>query len=136
MAKLLWGLLCDRIIVDRETNATSHIDVIDSIIVEKFPTVLFRAALALMWKAERENEELQIRILVNWPGATEAIVVEPDKFPFEGLTHRFNLTVNNIKIEEAGELSFEVKHFVNGKWKKADRFSYPITQIKEMKSTE
>ncbi len=135
MAKLLWGLLCERVIIDRETNTSSHIEVIEDISVESFPIILPRASLALMWRREGKDEEFQLRILVNWPGASEVITINTGKLAFEKPTNHFNLTLANVKIEAEGELTFEVKQMINGKWKKVDKFSYPIVQI-ERQSTE
>lgn len=131
MAKLVRGVLCTRVIIDQETNSISYIDVIEHIAVPKFPVILHQAVLSLQWSREKEDEELVLRIEIDWPGITIDKAIEPDKQILNKQSHRFNLALNGIKIENTGNLSFLVKQLVNGKWKTAYKLSCPIVRKEE-----
>jgi len=131
MAKLVQSILCARVIIDQVTNSVSYIDVIEHIVVPKFPAILHQAILSLHWNREKEDEELVFSIDIDWPGITIDKVIEPDKQILNKQSHRFNLTLNGIKIENTGNLSFVVKQLVGNKWKTTQKLSYPIMQAEE-----
>ena len=135
MAKIIWGILSARVIIDQETNTVSYIDVIENIAAPQFPVTLQRATLSLVWKSEKKGEELTFRIFLNWPGNTDDRVIEPDTQILNTPSHRFNLVLNGIKIEKPGELSFAVKQLINDKWKPVFKFVCPIIQAEEPTTT-
>lgn len=131
MAKFTQGILCTRAIIDQETNSISYIDVIENIVAHQFPAILHQATLSLQWNREQEGEELRFRISIDWPGNADNKVIEPEVQVLESNRHRFNLMLNGIKFEHAGELKFLVEQLVKNKWKTVYKLSCPITESED-----
>src|SRR5688500_3869399 len=81
MAKLIWALLCRRIIVDQQPNSVSYIDAIEGLVgVRPRPAPL--VAVATLWQRGGEIK-LEMRVTVFSPAGDSVIVAEAESLTFE-----------------------------------------------------
>lgn len=103
MAKLLWALTCQRVIVDKSTNTVSYVDGVESLGFEEFPTLLPIFWVATVWIREREGDDLLVRVRVINPSGKELMRYESES-PMKLLAsrHRLNIQVGAKEIEKPG----------------------------------
>lgn len=126
MATNLWGVLCQRVITDRETNSVSYIDAVEAISVPDTPGEVPPLTLALMWRREQESELFQLRFQIFAPGTGEIRSLETDEFRLQSLHHRTNFQFTGVPVNEPGDLVIFVDQMIDGNWRRAYNISVPV----------
>jgi hypothetical protein len=129
MAKLLWGVLCLRIITDQETNNISYIDAVEAIRAPHFPFQLPVMTLGLLWRREEPNEELRIRFQPTLSGGGQSDLLELPNYIMDKDNLRTNIRFGGHEATQAGSMDLKVEQLVSGEWLEAYNLSIPITQI-------
>jgi hypothetical protein len=130
MPKLLWGVLCRRLITDQQTNAVSYIDAIEAIGVPVLPSVIAPLALGLVWRRTQPGETLQLRVRLKGPLMEEETPLELEPLSFEGLHHRINIEFE-ARVEHEGEMLLAVDQQVEGEWQSAYELQVPVLLFSE-----
>ena len=126
MAKLMWAVLCDRLIVDQQTNKATHVDLIQSLAPRQLPARLPRVILATTWKRDGIDEPLLIKVAVSAPTGTQTTLFEADPITFEDAQFwRANFNLEGLEISSPGEHTLRISTKRNQRWKK--EFDIPLT---------
>lgn len=125
MPRFLWGLICQRVITDQDTNLPSYIDIIEEFGVPKVPYRFPPLTFVSVWRRELDDEELRLRVRVQCPSGATAFTHELDLIRMTKLRQRVNFRFGGFSSEETGDFRVTVEsHGVDG-WK--DAASVPIT---------
>lgn len=128
MAKLVWAVLCERVIVDQDTNQVSYIDLTEALQARSLPSGLPRLFAATLWAREEEAEELQVRFRLLPPGSTKAIT----EFETEAITlnkrQRINLNLQGAPVTVEGEHTVTVDYWDGQRYRTAARLPLFITE--------
>jgi len=119
MAKLLWALACQRVIVDQQTNTASYIDVIEEMNTPEFPVDAPPFFLGTLWEREDDGESLEMRIRVKVPGGETVASFTPDPAPMELLRYRFNILIEGLKVQQEGQCLLVVDQRKGDRWRRA-----------------
>ncbi len=125
MAKLLWALICSRVLIDQQTNNVSYIDAIEQFAVPSFPYVFPPIALAMLWWRDRGEEQLNVRVRLFDPGKKMLMSYKPDPpLAMVKPRHRVHLNLAGAPINGPGRHHLMIEQFVAKKWQ--EQTSVPI----------
>lgn len=109
MATLEYFLVCESVSVDQRTNRASLFNVLDEVRANRFPTFIPQAVVTSAWNFEDGDEDIdyQVRVHISPPGEE---MQEPlhMNVKIESYRHRLFLEIANLRVQEPGELRFEV----------------------------
>lgn len=104
MAKLMWSLLCERVITDQATNVMSYVDAVEAVGTEKLPARLQRVFLCTVWRRNDESEELVVGLHVFAPSGQELVTFKSPAIAFgQERRTRLNFELTGIPLEELGD---------------------------------
>lgn len=108
MARLSFFIVCGSAAIDQSSNRLSLFNVYESLAAPKFPISLHEVAAAALWIREEgdDNRDYQARILLSGCGLNQTI--ESANFRVTQARHRSLFIINYLKIDEPGELKFEL----------------------------
>lgn len=100
-------IICENVIIDKETNAPSLINIIVGIHVPAVPIVLpIKAVTSTYWETdEAAGGSVRIRLLIQGPDGNEVSATLAD-IPEGSTKHRQNFTTYGLKVETLGKLKF------------------------------
>jgi len=108
--KLLWGILCSRIITDSQTNTVSYIDCIEEIKTPKLPVKLLSCSIGSLWEKTTEGADfLKARITTESPSGQIDRIGETENLEIAKDRHRLNFLLDGFPIKEVGNYSFKVE---------------------------
>lgn len=119
MARHIWSVLCEQVLVDEKTGATSHINCFDGVVLSEFPLLLpdDRLVLATMWAKEHADDPLHVRVRLVAPDGDGIYVrvTEPRRF---GAQSRYGLNVRlgNVQLDAPGEFVLTTEHRETAGW--------------------
>lgn len=117
MARLLWAVICRRVIVDEYTNDVSYIDATWGMTAAQLPAPLPDLALGTQWLRQRESENLKPRVRMVTSEGTEVFVWEPpEEIAMEKRGHRINLRLAGIQIEKPGLYQIDIDQKKGDSW--------------------
>lgn len=132
MAKLIWTITCDRIIIDRETNQVTYVDSIEDIAVASFPAPVF-FTVGIVWLREQPEERIRMRVSVLAPDGAALFQKAGDLDHPTAMRHRLNLPLI-IMTQNAGFHFVMVEQFVNDEWREECRIPLTVTQQEQEKA--
>lgn len=134
MIDLLRVILCKDVLLDKETNAVSYINCIESLETTKLPSNLFPVTLATLWCVDLQKETrcvLKLRlILVRPDGSRETLFETPNKV-LETNLDRINFHLKGLPIKEEGRHRFLFEYYQDGQWVPADRDTFLDIRLKK-----
>lgn len=118
MAKLVWGLLCQRVIVDQDSNTASYIDTVEELHFPSFPGVAPPVTVALLWERGDVGEVLVTRLTWKAPGAKKNPSFSPPEVEMPQSRHRMNVVVGGLPVKGPGRYEMVVDLRVRDRWKR------------------
>src|SRR5437870_7877746 len=95
----LWrAILCQRVIVDSQTNSPSYIDAVEGFGVAVLPHPFLPIVVATVWRREQENETLLMRLRVRGPAGEDVFVYNLQGYPIAATVHRFNIQIGGFNV--------------------------------------
>lgn len=130
MAKLVWALLCRRIIIDHQTNLVSYVDALDAVTVKEFPFKAPPVLVGTVWQREGEKK-LEMRVQVYTPSEENLLSFEasPLEFGPEHTRARMNAGVAGFEIAGPGRYQFGIETREKGKWVEVHRVPFDVDPI-------
>ncbi len=119
MAKLLWAVAANRVIIDSQNNSVSYIDLIEGFLVPAFPAALPQITLGTLWKRDKQEVSFALRIRVcdsDGKQLGQALEVPAIQFVGTQRRHRVNLGIAGVPIPQSGEYSIVIESGAGGKW--------------------
>ncbi|MDZ4805563.1 MAG: hypothetical protein SGI90_11950 [Candidatus Eisenbacteria bacterium] len=137
MARLLWAVLCRRIIVDQPTGAISYIDALEGIGSAHYPAPAPPIIAGTLWLREGEDEHrLEVKVSILSPEevliVADSAVVELEKSHRRA---RIHIGFGGFQIQGPGQhfVLIEVK---DGKrWKEHSRIPFDVEMIPAQQGT-
>jgi hypothetical protein len=123
MAKLIWALLCRRIILDRETNLVSYVDALDGLSIVKFPAASPTVFVGTSW-LRGDEERLEMNVVIYGPDGSRLDAVEADPIVFEPQHNRgrMNIVISSFPITSPGTYHLAIETKAKSKWQEVHRF--------------
>ena len=115
--KLLWGVLCSRIITDSETNTVSYIDCIEEIQVPSLPFNIPVCSIGSLWEKTANNGHLKVRIIAEEPSGQSKQIFETDDLEVTKDRHRLNFLLNGFPLKNVGKYNFKIEMLEGRQWK-------------------
>lgn len=130
MAKLVWALLCQRMIIDAQTNLVSYVDALDAVTIPKFPLKAPPIVVGTLWQREGEKK-LEMRVQVYAPSGLQlgAFEAAPLEFKPEHKRARMNVGVSGFEIAEPGRYQFGIETREKGKWVEVHRVPFDVDPV-------
>jgi len=127
MAKLVWALLCGRVIIDAQTNLVSYIDALDAVAVSRFPVAAPPIVVGTLWQRGTEKR-MEMRVQVYSPSGAplRTFEAEPLDFKPEHKRARMNCVVAGFDIAELGRYVFAIETRDKGKWIEVHRVPFDV----------
>lgn len=122
----MWGVLCDRIIVEAETNTQSYIGIIENKAAKKLPLRMPDAWVATVWESEEDDATIELRFQIERPnGKTLGEMVIPRQ-DMGNNRMRMNLNIRNALIKDAGVHTVIIQQKRNNRWKTEAKLPFDI----------
>lgn len=133
MPRLMWALLCQRVITDRDTNSVSYIDGVESLAAVQLPSPLPPLMIATVWMRKRRSESLRMRVRVLSPKSEEIVSYEvPTKLDFDDQKRqRVNINIGGLTIAAEGEYEVAIDQYVSKTWREEARVPLEIVLNKD-----
>ena len=127
MAKLVWALLCQRVIIDQQTNFVSYVDALDSVAIPKFPIKAPPLFVSTIWQRDKEAR-LEMRVRAFAPGGEKLTEVEANPLEFAPHHRRARMTVGlaGFDLTGPGRYEFAVDTRDGGKWVEVQRVPFDV----------
>jgi len=131
MAKLLYGLIVQRILTDRETNSVSYIELVDGFNVPALPVALPPFSVGTAWEPMEDETDLHVR--VTFLGSDNKAITGPTEVPgqrFQGRNrHRVNVNFVGVPVAVAGDYFVSVEQKRGDEWIEEDRFRLVVNYV-------
>lgn len=131
MAQFRYAFTALRVITDRDTNTNSYIDVVDGFTLPALPAVLPQFAIASVWEQGPSPGQLQMRIRFFGPDNSE--LLPPFEVPVQeiaaGATHRINLNLGGVPVQQVGRHYIAVEEQSHGKWNEVGRVQLDVKYV-------
>lgn len=115
MPNLLYAIICNDIIVDRETGSTSFIRSIEHAVVPQVPVQLPPLYVGSMWEMD-PNEDFSVALqLVHPDGTIETLGVQEVKAP-ETMLHKLNFHLPGLAIKAEGRHTVSIALKRESEW--------------------
>lgn len=126
--RLLWALLCQRVITDRETNSISCVDIIESFSANALPCVVPSLFVSTCWRgACKETAKLTMGLRVEAPSGKEMLRYDlPDQSLEAGKGHRVNVNISGLKLDEEGEHQVDILVKTGSRWSKTAKLFFSV----------
>lgn len=115
MAKLLYAIACNDIIVDRETGSTSFIRSIEHAVVSKLPAQLPPLYVGSMWEMDSSGEFSVALQLLHPDEKIETLGMQEVSAP-ETMLHKLNFHLPGLSVTQEGKHSLAVALKVGNGW--------------------
>lgn len=114
MPQLEYFLICEGASVDQRTNRLSIFNIFENVSANEFPASVpfVTAVVSLIKEDEDHGKDLQLLLKIHSPGVEKTFEV-PLNFVMESERHRLLMSIDNIKVGDSGDLTFEL--YLNGR---------------------
>ena len=123
MIENLYNILCQQVIVDKDTELPSYIKCFDGVSHVKVPAKIPLLSLCTTWLVSPEkNKEIlfKMRLLLKRPGKKKEVLFDvPERVIKKIREDKINFQLNGMPIKSFGEYLFIVEYKDNAKWKQA-----------------
>lgn len=116
MATLLSTIVCQRIIIDKETNTCSYIDAIEDLGLPTMPFPFPVVSVGTVWERESDGDMITCRLHLLDPNEKQIASMVPPKQKFQGRRHRINFRLGGAQINAPGCYRIRVQQKKGGKW--------------------
>lgn len=122
MAKLVYSILCNDLIVDKETNSTSFIRTVEHAVVSKLPATLPAVYVGTMWELDEEDEKgFSVALqLVPPEGKPETLGMQ-EVAPHGTVLHKMNFQLPGLNVAQEGRHTLTVAIRKGEEWKAVAR---------------
>lgn len=133
MAKLVWAVTCQRILLDVATNSVSYIDAIEEMTAAMMP-IQAQISLGLVWLRQTAGETIAVRVTGIDPHQARITLTEGQLADPNAMYHRANLALT-IPLSVAGPYQIVVEQKVpEDVWQEEARI--PLTVNLMLPSTD
>lgn len=118
MARYIWGVLCNDVIVDAQTGQVSYIKAVERLQPEELPIQLPEIYAAVSWRKEEDEQQARIRMRALNPEGEEFAATEEGDLDFgDSLWWRSRFPLFLLSVEVPGVHEFVVEQFVDDEWR-------------------
>ncbi|MBI2058877.1 MAG: hypothetical protein HYU43_06945 [Armatimonadetes bacterium] len=110
MPELEFFVVCESVSIDQATNQASVFNILEELGADAFPTIVPKCAALSLWRIGQAdwNEDWQVILRVMGPGIQKQEFPANLKFRQGNLRHRVAVRLEQIPINGAGDLVFEL----------------------------
>lgn len=118
MARLMWALVAQRILTDRQSNTVSYIEAVESLTTSRLPSALPPAVVGTTWLRDSEDDAPKIRFWVGAPSGEEVVTFVSATLDFRTHTRqRVDLDLRGMPINEAGRYVIRIDQSDGDQWR-------------------
>ena len=114
MITLAWAVCCNRIIIDRDTNAVSYIDVVHGYAAKELPLTCPLLMLGCVWATDELGVEMRQRVEIAAPSGAVVHEYESDPFQLALPIHRYHYQFGGFEMKESGVYLIRVQLLEDG----------------------
>lgn len=133
MAQHLWSLLCEKPLLDSQTNQISLIGIVEQFNVLKVPTLITKVTFVVsLWEKDSnfENEEERFKHRIQISPQSQEYTYKPCEYdnliPKEKKRIGTCNGIEEIPVSEEGHLFFHIELFEENEWKEIYKFAVDI----------
>lgn len=127
MPRLMWALLCERIITDAETNKVSYIDATEELVATELPMPLPDLFVGTVWSRTKLDEKVRMRVRLVSPTQEELVNFEIPALEMRHERHRINLNLRGVPMAAVGTYEVIVEQLARTKWHVASNIPLQIS---------
>ena len=118
MLILVWAVICERVVTDRQTGMVSHLTCLDGITARGVPVAIPFIGLGSLWRTDNPGDTFQFRVFIKAPDSSEREIVCSDniQFPVKAKRYRANVVMNGLELAQYGTYLFRIEGRQNGEW--------------------
>jgi hypothetical protein len=125
--KLIWSVICNRIITDQKTNTVSYIDCIEEVQTPNFPAIMANCSIGTLWKKEAAGEEnLKARVYIDYPSGKSEQLIETEIIQVLKPHHRLSFQLDGFPLKEEGLHLFRIELSISDKWKPISEVGFTV----------
>ena len=130
MANLIWAIICQRIITDRDSNSVSYIDALEGVGLLRFPSPLPPVTVGTLWQRTADNDSVAMRVRVLGPNGDVLHTEDGPVVQFgPGIRrYRVNMQVFGAEASEPGTYQVSLDQKQAGKWVELSRFPLEVQE--------
>jgi hypothetical protein len=118
MPRLVYALLANDMLVDRESGSTSFIRTVEHVLVPVLPVRLPNICLGTLWELDGAGP-FSVEVRLHAPSGKKAALGKQEVLPAEARMHRLNFRLGGMGLEEEGRYAVVLVLIQNGKALKA-----------------
>lgn len=122
------SILCERAIIDKETNLVSYLTVIEGIRVSRLPFRIPFLAFSTLWRSEGDDGgSLELKLTMVNPDGSEDEIFSSYKVQSSAKRHRTNMILNGFEFNQSGTYSLRLERRNGNKWELVTEMPFDIT---------
>lgn len=104
MPKLIYALMCNDLIIDKDSSSTSFIRTIEHAVVPEFPTVLPPVFFASLWDLDgNDGKPFTVSLNLATPNGETTLLGIQEITPGTTMLHKMNFQLPGLKVEGEGK---------------------------------
>lgn len=101
MPRLVYAVLANDMIVDRESGSTSFIRTLEHVVTPALPARLPGVCLGTLWELDGPGP-FSVEVRLQSPSGKKTVLGRQDVQPGEARMHRLNFRLGNLAVDEDG----------------------------------
>ncbi len=118
MAKIVWAIVCRRVITDQQSNTVTYVDAVEQINFSTLPSASPPVTVGTLWQRQEGDETLELRLRLLGPDKKLIASDQLQVITLEKPRHRVNVVVDGFEFREEGEHTIVIDQKLKGKWKR------------------
>lgn len=124
------SILCERAIIDKETNLVSYLTAIEEVEVRSLPFRIPFLAFASLWRSEGESPaSIELKLTMINPDKSAQEVFSSYKLQSTARMHRTNMILNGYEFEQSGTYALRLERRNGGGWELVTEIPFDITVV-------
>lgn len=129
MAKLIWAVLCRRVLQDAPTNLMSYIDTVDALAASQFPVPAPGLVVGTLWSREGDEPSIEVQVRVLSPDGAQLGDVSGAVLPLEPQHQRgrVNVGLAGFPMNGPGRIEYVIEIRKGEEWIEAGRLPLDLS---------
>ncbi len=139
MVRLLWALLCQRVLTDQNTNSVSYIEAVEAFGLPKFPAQFPPLVLGTVWQTASSVEAStpeRLEVVLRSPSKKSTVLFDVPQGDFgDEAFHRLNFNLGGAPLLEPGEYEILLRQFDGKRWRRAGGVFLQVDHVDQQSSS-
>jgi hypothetical protein len=128
MPRLVYAVLANDMIVDRESGSTSFIRTLEHVLTPALPARLAGVCLGTLWELDGAGP-FSVEVRLHTPSGKKTALGKQEVLPAEARMHRLNFRLGGLALEEEGRHAVVLALIQDGKALKAAEMPLYVLKV-------